>query len=281
MDLQSQSLTDVWKAITDFYQANGPEYLNRFFYMILILVLGYYLVRFSASAIEKGIIKTKVDKSVRTFTVNVYKTLGYLFVIIACLSQLGIDTTALAAALAAIGLAIGLSLQGTLSNLAAGLVIVLFKFFKAGHYVEIAGVGGFVEEVSIFTTQLRTPDNKGVILPNNKIISEKIINYSKNKTRRMDIVIGVSYASDLKMVRSVIQKVLNEEKRLLKEPKADIVVGELADSSVNFFVRPWVNSGEFLSVKFSLLEKLKTEFDKNKIEIPFPQRDVHLYNEKK
>jgi small conductance mechanosensitive channel len=174
-----------------------------------------------------------------------------------------------------------LALQGSLSNFAAGVMIVIFRPFKIGDFVELAGISGTVKEISIFTTALNTGDNKRIIIPNAKITSNELINYSAMDTRRIDLVIGCGYDDDLKKVRKVLEGILDKNDNVLKEPEYLIAVAELGDSSINFNVRPWVNTSDYWPTRYAILEAVKEQFDKNKVSIPYPQRDVHVFNEKK
>jgi small conductance mechanosensitive channel len=201
------------------------------------------------------------------------------FIIIAAIGKLGVATASFVAVLGAAGLAVGLALQGSLSNFAAGVLLIIFKPFKIGDFIEAGGTMGGVEEIGIFTTEMKTPDNKKVIVPNSKITGDNIVNYNVKGTRRIDIVAGVSYSSDLDKVRKVLEEILSEEERFLQDPAATIGVLELADSSVNFAFRPWVKAEDYWDVFFATQEKIKKRFDAEGIEIPFPQRDVHVYNE--
>jgi len=193
------------------------------------------------------------------------------------LNQIGIQTASLIAIVGAAGLAIGLALQGSLSNFAAGFLMIIFRPFKQGDYVAGAGTEGTIEEIHIFTTQLKTPDNKKVIIPNAKLMGDNIINYSAEDKRRVDLVIGVSYSDDLQKVRKVLEDVLSKNNQVLEDPAPTIGVLELGDNSVNFAVRPWVKTEEYWDVFFALTENIKKRFDAEAISIPFPQRDVHLY----
>jgi small conductance mechanosensitive channel len=199
-------------------------------------------------------------------------------VIIAAIHQLGIQTASLIALLGAAGLAVGLALQGSLSNFAAGVLIVLFRPYKVGDWIEGGGVSGAVEEVQILTTVLKTGDNKRVIIPNSQIMGTTITNYSANETRRVDLVVGVSYSDDLDKVRKELEGLVAADERILKDPAVTIAVSELADSSVNFVLRPWVNTADYWGVYFDLTEAIKKRFDEVGISIPFPQRDVHIHN---
>ncbi len=243
---------------------------------ILIFFVGKWLAARLTMLVKAMMKKAKIDPTLIGFAGHVINAALLVFVVIAALSQLGIETTSMAAALAAAGLAVGLALQGSLSNLAAGVMIILFRPFKVGDYVNAAGTEGQVEEISIFTTNFTTPDNKHVIVPNNEITSGIITNFTMRKQRRIDMVIGVSYSDDLAQTRKVIAKVLTSDPRVLKNPEYVIGVAELADSSVNFVVRPWVKTEDYWPARFDLLENIKVALDKAGITIPFPQRDLHI-----
>ena len=188
------------------------------------------------------------------------------------------QTASLIALLGDAGLAVGLALQGSLSNFAAGVLIVLFRPYKVGDWIEGGGIAGAVEEVQILTTVLKTGDNKRVIVPNSQIMGTTITNYSANETRRVDLVVGVSYSDDLDKVRKELQDLVDADERILKDPAVTIAVSELADSSVNFVLRPWVKTADYWAVYFDLTERVKKRFDEVGISIPFPQRDVHIHN---
>lgn len=251
-------------------------YAIKILIALAIFFVGKFIAKKIVKLVEKMMERSKLDKTLIVFAGNVLYALALAFVVIAALSQLGIDTTSLAAIMAAAGLAIGLALQGSLSNLAAGVMIIAFRPFGSGDYVEVAGTGGTVEEISIFTTRLKSPDNKAIIVPNGEIIAANITNYSAKPTRRVDMVFGVGYDDDLKLVRKTLEKIIKDDKRILKDPEPQIAVSELADSSINFVVRPWVNSADYWDVFFETQEKVKNEFDKAGISIPFPQRDMHI-----
>ena len=202
-----------------------------------------------------------------------------LFVIVASLDQLGVDTTSLVAILGAAGLAIGLSLQDSLKNFAAGVMLLVFKPFKSGDFVEAGGTAGTVNKIGIFTSTMTTPDNKEIIVPNGAIYSGTITNFSAKETRRVDMVVGIGYDADLLKAKQVLQEMVEADPRILQEPAPTIAVAELADSSVNFVVRPWVQSADFWGVKFDFTEAVKLRFDKEGISIPFPQMDVHLHKD--
>jgi len=251
---------------------------------ILIVVVGRWLARFIRNTTEKMMIKSKVDAALVSFVGNLIYVSLLTCVILAALAQLGIQTTSFIAVIGAAGLAVGLALQGSLANFAAGVLMLIFRPFHVGDFIDGGGVTGIVEEIQIFTTQLRTPDNKTIIVPNAKITGDNITNYTKKENRRVDLVIGVSYQDDIENVKAVVADVLNGDERVLKDPAPTIAVLELGDSSVNFAVRPWVKTDDYWvktddywGVYFDTTEKIKKRFDAEGISIPFPQRDVHLY----
>jgi small conductance mechanosensitive channel len=247
---------------------------------IVIYVLGRLVAKSLRKFTQKVMTKRGVDDTLVIFVGSLVYTALLIFVILAALAQLGIQTTSFIAVVGAAGLAIGLALQGSLANFASGVLLIIFRPFKAGDYIEGAGVAGVVEQISIFTTQLRTPDNKTIIIPNSGITAGNITNYSTKEERRVDMVFGVGYSDDIDKVKSVIAEVLSHDDRILDDPAATIAVVELADSSVNFVVRPWVKSADYWNVYFDTMESIKKRFDADGISIPFPQRDVHLFNVK-
>lgn len=243
---------------------------------IAIFIIGKWVAKRVVNVLKKVMKKASVDETLISFAGNIFYGLGLAFVVIASLSQLGVETTSLAAVIAAAGLAIGLALQGSLSNLAAGVMIILFRPFKIGDFVEAAGAAGIVEDISIFTTKFRTPDNRQIIVPNNAVTSDNITNISAKPERRVDLVVGVSYDDDLKKVKDVLSKIVSADERVLKDKDVVIAVSELADSSVNLVVRPWVKTEDYWPVYWHLTEQIKVTFDKEGISIPYPQRDLHV-----
>lgn len=243
---------------------------------IAIFYVGRFVVNRLVNLTRRVMISRKVDETLASFIATVLRTLGLLFVIIAALSQLGIDTTSLVALLGAAGLAIGLSLQSSLGNLAAGVLLITFRPFKKGDFVEAGNAMGTIDSISIFTTMMTTPDNKEIIIPNGAIISNNITNFSARPTRRVDMVFGVSYDDDLREVRRILEEIIAADSRVLPEPAPVIQVSELADSSVNFIVRPWVNAADYWAVLWDTTEAVKLRFDAEGISIPFPQMDVHV-----
>lgn len=247
---------------------------------IIIFLVGRWIAKIIKAMIGKSLKKKNADPTLSSFICDLTYIVLITFIILAALSQLGIQTTSFIAVIGAAGLAIGLALQGSLANFAAGFLMIIFRPFKAGDYIEGAGASGIVEHISIFTTQLKTLDNKTIIIPNAKIMGDNIINYSAKETRRVDLVFGVSYRDDLQTVRQVLQGVVDNDHRILKDPATQIIVKELSDSSVNFEVRAWVKTADYWDVCFDTTESVKKRFDAEGIHIPFPQRDVHLYEQK-
>jgi small conductance mechanosensitive channel len=235
---------------------------------VVIFIVGRWIAKALKNVIQKMMAKRNVEATIASFLCNMSYVVLMTIVIIATLNQFGIQTASLIAIVGAAGLAIGLALQGSLANFAAGFLMLVFRPFKTGDYIEGAGTQGTVEEIHIFTTQLKTPDNKTVIIPNAKLMGDNIINYSAKDKRRVDLVIGVSYSDNLQKVRQVLEDVLSKDNRVLKDP---------GDSSVNFAVRPWVKTDDYWTVYFDLTEDIKKRFDAESISIPFPQQDVHLY----
>lgn len=248
---------------------------------LLIALVIFYVGRFVVSLVVRGLHKVMqkngVDVTLEKFVCNLVRTALLIVVIIAAIGALGIQTTSFIAIFGAAGLAVGLALQGSLSNFAAGVLIVLFRPYKVGDYIEGAGIGGTVEQVQILTTVLTTPDNKQVIVPNSQIMDSVITNYSAKDTRRVDMTVGVSYDDDLDKVRRTLEELIAAEDRILADPECKIAVSALGDSSVNFVVRPWVKSPDYWGVMFDMTEAIKKRFDKEGISFPFPQQDVHLY----
>ena len=242
---------------------------------LLIFIIGKIVVKILVNLLGKVLGRTKLDNILVDFLKAIANALLLLIVIIAALDQLGVDTTSMIALIGAAGLAIGLALQGSLQNFASGFLLLVFRPFTAGDYVEAGGTAGVVKTISIFTTTLHTPDNREIIVPNGQIYNDNITNYSKLPTRRVDLVFGISYGDDIKKAKEIMERVVKADERVMADPAPQIAVSELADSSVNFVVRPWVKSADFWPVKFDLIEKIKLAFDDNGITIPFPQVDVH------
>ncbi len=247
---------------------------------IAIFIIGKWAAKIVTSIVKKMMMKTDVDETLVKFVGNLVYFALLAFVIIAALGNLGIQTASFVAIIGAAGLAIGLALQGSLSNFAAGVLLLLFRPFKVGDYIDAGGASGSAFEIQIFNTILKTPDNKKIILPNSAVTSSKIVNYSAEPTRRVDLTVGIGYGDDLKKAKEVLHSLIDAEERILKDPEAMVLVAELADSSVNFAVRMHVNSADYWGVYFDMTESVKLRFDEEGISIPFPQHDVHLFNEK-
>lgn len=246
---------------------------------IVIFIIGKMVVNVLVNLVGKLLGRSKYDPMLIDFLKSIVKAVLMLFVIIAALGRLGIDTTSLIAILGAAGLAIGLSLQGSLQNFAAGIMLLVFKPFKSGDFVDAGGAMGTVKSISIFTTVMNTPDNKEIIVPNGAIYGGNITNFSAKDTRRVDMVFGIGYGDDLKKAKSILQDMVEADERILKDPAPQVAVSELGDSSVNFVVRPWVNSGDYWGVLFDFTEAVKMRFDAEGISIPFPQMDVHVHKD--
>lgn len=262
---------------------NQVQELLTVYGLKVIAALAIFIIgKIIAKAVKSGVTKTMnrggSDPILVSFTTNMLYAGLLAFVIIAALGQLGIQTTSFIAILGAAGLAVGLALQGSLANFAAGVLMIIFRPFKQGDFIEGAGVSGVIEEVHIFNTVMRTGDNKTIIIPNGGLMNGNITNYSTKPTRRLDLVIGIGYDDDIKKAKLVLEELMQNEERILKDPAPTIGLLELADSSVNFAVRPWVNSADYWGVHFDLLERIKLRFDDEGISIPYPQQDIHLHN---
>ena len=244
---------------------------------LVIIVIGRFAAGGIRSLVRRLLQRSRVDEILVSFTGSVIYVAIIAFVIIAALGQLGVQTASFIAVIGAAGLAVGLALQGSLANFAAGVLMIIFKPFKVGDFIEGGGVLGVVEAIGIFTTELKSPDNKKIIVPNAKMTGDNIVNYSAKDLRRVDIVAGVSYADDIDKVKSILRDILSNDDRVLKDPAPMICVLELADSSVNLAVRPWVKTADYWDVFFATQESIKKRFDAEGITIPFPQQDVHLH----
>ena len=279
--MNTDNLPDLgfdWAEVWTMIQTTGVDFGINLITAIVIFFVGRWVVNLVVKGLLKAMQKSEVDTTLRRFVANLARMLLMLFVIIAAIGALGVKTASLVALIGAAGLAVGLALQGSLSNFAAGVLIVLFRPYKVGDWIEGGGVSGSVEEVQILTTVLKTGDNKRVIIPNSQIMGTTITNYSANETRRVDLVVGVSYSDDLDKVRKELEGLVAADDRILDEPAVTIAVSELADSSVNFVLRPWVNTSDYWGVYFGLTEAIKKRFDEVGISIPFPQQDVYIHN---
>jgi small conductance mechanosensitive channel len=249
----------------------------NFVMAIAIYIIGKFIVGILVNVFGKVMARSKYDDMLIDFVKAIINAVLMLFVIVASLDCLGVNTTSMVAILGAAGLAIGLSLQGSLQNFASGVMLLVFRPFKAGDFIDAGGEMGTVKTISIFTTMMTTPDNKQIIVPNGKIYGGNITNFSANDTRRVDMVVGIGYDSDLKKAKEILNEMVAADDRILKDPAPTVAVAELADSSVNFVVRPWVASADFWAVKFDFTESVKLRFDAEGISIPFPQMDIHVH----
>lgn len=246
---------------------------------IVIFIIGRIIVSLLLSIFRRIMAKSKYDEMLINFVESILSAILMLFVIVASLDQLQVDTTSLVAIVGAAGLAIGLSLQDSLKNFAAGVMLLVFKPFSKGNFVEAAGISGIVQNIGIFTTTMTSLDNKEIIIPNGKIYSDNIVNYSAKETRRCDMTFGIGYDDDLLKAKNILRELVDEEERIMKEPECLIGVAELGDSSVNFTVRPWVKASDNLAVRLAFTEAVKLRFDAEGISIPYPQMDVHFFKE--
>ena len=244
---------------------------------IIILLIGIQVAKFTRKLVEKALQKTKVDVTIINFLANVVYVTVLALVTVVVLGQIGVKTASLIAILGSAGIAVGLALQGSLSNIASGIMLVIFRPFRVGDYIEGGGTAGIVKEIQIFNTILTSPDNRRIFVPNSKFFDGSITNYSAETTRRIDLVFGIGYDDDIKKAKQLLTDILAEDSRILKDPAPIIGLLELADSSVNFAVRPWVKQADYWDVFFSLQETVKQRFDEAGINIPFPQQDVYIH----
>jgi len=247
---------------------------------LLIFIVGKWLARKIANLLAKFMEKGDVDATLINFLTNLAYYTMVVLVVVAAVGRLGVNTTSFLTIIGAAGLAVGLALKDSLSNFAAGVMLVLFRPFTIGDVVSTAGITAKVEKITIFNTLFCTPDNQLVIVPNNKIISDIITNINSKDTRRIDLVVGISYADDMVKTKDILQRLAQEESRILTDPATTVAVAELADSSVNLVFRPWVKTADYWDVRFALTENIKNALDEAGISIPFPQQDVHLFVEK-
>jgi len=270
----SETLQNISESLLPMAASWGLQVIGA----IVLLIIGRSVARMLRRMSMRGLEKAGTDATLIPFFGGLVYYLTIAVVLIAVLGLFGIETTSLVAVLGAAGLAVGLALQGTLSNFSSGVMLMVFRPFRIGQFVEVAGVKGTVREVGIFTTLLATPDNVQITVPNSAIYGAIIINYSAEDTRRNDLVIGVSYGDDLKTAEETMRRVLSADPRVLKEPEAQIAVSELGDSSVNFVVRPWCRSEDYWPLRFDLTRRIKEELEASGCSIPFPQRDIHVIN---
>ncbi len=269
-------MENVFKNISGL-QGYLVEYGLKLMSAILILVIGLWLVKMVMKVFNKSLIKKEVDPTLVKFFTTLTRVALIAFVIIAAISKVGVETTSFVALIGAAGLAVGLALQGSLSNFASGIMLIIFRPIKVDDFIEGGGIIGFVEEIGIFVTVIRTVDNRIGYVPNSKLTSDNIVNFTSRGTRRVDLVFGIGYGENIDKAKEAVHDVLSKNTKILKDPKPDVLVKELADSSVNLAVRPWCKSNNYWEVYFEVTESVKKKFDELKIQIPFPQRDVHIH----
>jgi small conductance mechanosensitive channel len=270
--MNTEQIINDLTAITTAY---GPKLIGA----IAVWIIGGWIIKAIGSGIKKALEKSKTDPSLIPFLTGLTNGLLKVMLVITVLGMMGIEMTSFIAILGAAGLAVGMALSGTLQNFAGGVMILVFKPFKVGNFIEAQGYSGTVAEIQIFNTIMKTPDNKTIIIPNGGLSTSSMINYSTEEKRRVDWTIGIAYGDDVDKAREVIKRLCDEDSRILKDPEVFIAVSALADSSVNFAVRAWVNAADYWGVHFELNEKVYKTFESEGLNIPFPQMDVHLHKD--
>lgn len=255
----------------------GSLFAIKIIAALLIFIIGRWLARHLSAFLVKAMQAHNVETTFIGFLRNIAYYVMMVAVIVAVVNQLGVNVTSFLAILGAAGLAVGLALKDSLANFASGVMLVLFRPFKAGDFITVSGCSGTVKEISIFNTELATPDNQKLIIPNSSIMGNVITNVTANPTRRIDLVVGIAYEDEITRAKDVLREILAKENRILPEPAATIAVAELGESSVNLVVRPWVKTGDYWDVRFDLTQRIKEEFDRIGLHIPFPQQDLHLF----
>jgi small conductance mechanosensitive channel len=269
-----EELNEIWKLIY-------VKVIDKAFDIIIacaILIIGFKVIKILMKMFKKFLIKIKIDESLYKYLINISEAILKVLLLVVLVKQIGIDTAPLVAVLGTAGLAIGLALQGSLSNFAGGVLILLFKPFKVGDFIEAQGYQGSVNEISIFYTRLNTVDNKRIIIPNGNLSNSSCINYSANDKRRVDITFSVGYESDITKVKEVIKSVVGEHKLILNEPEPVVRMIKHDESSINFTTRVWCNTSDYWDIYFDLMEQVKIEFDKEKINIPYPHMNITMIN---
>lgn len=270
--------SDEWREIVTHLQMMVVEYGVQVLGAIVLLVIGIWIAKGLRRIFIKLLERYRMDPTFINFLAGMFYVILQLIVIIATLETLNIKTASLITVIGTAGLAVGLALQGSLSNFAAGVMLIIFRPFKVGDFIRAAGIDGTVDVIGIFTTSMNTLDNKRVIVPNTKLTADAITNYTCNSIRRVDLTASISYSDDIDQVKKVIYSVLAEIDEIIDSPSPDVFVSEMAESSVDFVVRPWCLPEHYWKVFFAVTEGLKKKFDENEITIPFPQRDVHLFD---
>ena len=275
-DLAGEAVT-LWNQLVGFVTERGFALSMNILAAVAIFIVGRWVAKLLRAVSVRLMARANVDETLSKFLANIIYSLLLTFVVVAAVDRLGVNTTSLAAVLAAAGLAVGFALQSSLANFASGVMLILFKPFKVGDFVEAGGSKGVVEEIHIFSTIMRTGDNVQIIVPNGQITGGTITNFSAKATRRIDLVVGCGYGDDLKAVRDFLESLVAGDDRILKDPEPVVAVNELADSSVNFVVRPWVGAADYWVVRWDLTEKIKLGFDEKGFNIPYPQQEVHVH----
>lgn len=266
----------LWNSLLDGLIVHGPKVL----YALLTLIIGWWIIKIIVRLVSKGLELRDLDASLKSFFKSFISILLKTLLIVSVISMMGIQMTSFIAILGAAGLAVGMALSGMLQNFAGGVMILIFKPFKVGDFINAQGHSGSVREIQIFHTILKTPDNKTIIIPNGGLATNSLINFSAEATRRVDLVFGIGYGDDIDKARQIISEIINAQDKIKKDPEPFIGVVELADSSVNFTVRLWVDAANYWEVYFYMQETVKKTFDKKGVSIPFPQRDVHIFDTK-
>ncbi|MBS8271114.1 mechanosensitive ion channel domain-containing protein [Halomonas sp. DP1Y21-3] len=269
------------EALIEFASTTGLQFLINLVAAAAIFIIGRWVAKAVHRVVVKGMQRADVEPLLVKFLGNILYALLLTFVILAAISRIGIQTASLIAVIGAAGLAVGLALQGSLANFAAGVMVIIFRPYRIGDYVEAGGVSGTVEDVQIISTELSTPDNRKIIVPNGQMMSGAVVNYSAHATRRVDLTVGVGYDDDIDTVRRVLESVVADDPRVLSEPAPNIRMNAMGDSSITWIVRPWVQASDYWDVYWEMTEEIKRRFDREGISIPFPQRDVHLYHHAK
>jgi len=275
--LYAAALGEWWNTVAEFVTHRGLSLAGNLLAAGVIFIVGRWVSKLLKRLVTRLLTKANVDETLTKFLANIAYALLLVFVVMAAVNRLGVDTTSFAAVVAAVGLAVGFALQNSLSNFASGVLLILYKPFEVGNFVDAGGSKGVVEEIHLFSTLMRTGDNVQIFVPNGQITSGTITNYSAKDTRRIDLVVGCGYDDDLKAVKDFLVELLAADDRILEDPKPVVAVSELGDSSVNFVVRPWVKAADNWAVRCDLNEKIKLGFDERGFNIPYPTQDVHVH----
>lgn len=274
--MEEINISEISSIAIDMIIKYGPKLV----YAVITLIIGLWIIKAFMKGVKRIMSNREIDASLIPFLINLTSTLLKLMLAISVMTMLGIEMTSFIAILGSAGLAVGLALSGTLQNFAGGVIILILKPFKVGDFVEAQGYSGVIKEILIFNTVLTTGDNKVIILPNGPLSTSSLVNYSTEPTRRVDMTFGIGYNDDIKKTKEVLHTLINADDRILQDPEPFVAVSELADSSVNFVVRVWVKADNYSGVFFDMQENVKLTFDKEGISFPYPQRDIHMYNQK-